>query len=393
MTKITQNQTTTATPIAAQADTNAKQNNSLAKHCKLSWLHAWREIFCTRQQWHVTLLIWLVTLTLLCICSTRAFAANGALPYEEWLSILQQSLTGPVAFSVSLIGIVTCGATLILSGGEISHFMRSLIYIVLVMTLLVGANSLMHNFFQGSANTASIDYNQPQYQLHPEQSMTKPLPSSTDYFNHMHSKQEHSNFLDLESAHNNNNMMLAAATSSAASNTITTNYTSYEINSNNMHSVFEPLSTTNNENALYYESLFAPHFATSSAVVTIEMTTQDLMFLLNQVASSDIDPQLISSVTTNNAYDPLNSPYSQNDSSFTHCNAMDTISQAEQWQDLNRTARSFKHWHEYFNNAEHSQLKTPTQPHTQQLATRDYSTSKYDFNHKLNAWAYSSMIA
>lgn len=78
-------------------------------------------------------------------------SGNMALPYEGWLMTLQKSLTGPVAFSVALIGIVSCGATLILTGGEISRFMRSLIYIVLVMTLLVGANSLMTNFFNGAS--------------------------------------------------------------------------------------------------------------------------------------------------------------------------------------------------------------------------------------------------
>lgn len=109
--------TTMATATTATTAATASAT-SLAQHCKLSWQQAWKEIFCTRQQWRVTLLIWLVTLTLLCVCSTRVFAATGALPYEEWLSVLQQSLTGPVAFSVSLIGIVTCGATLILAAAR-----------------------------------------------------------------------------------------------------------------------------------------------------------------------------------------------------------------------------------------------------------------------------------
>lgn len=82
-----------------------------------------------------------------------ALASNtgaGVLPYESWLIRIQESLTGPVAFSVALIGIVTSGATLIFMGGEIGRFMRSLIYIVLVMTMLVGANSLMTQFFHGA---------------------------------------------------------------------------------------------------------------------------------------------------------------------------------------------------------------------------------------------------
>lgn len=79
--------------------------------------------------------------------------SGAALPYEVWLTALQKSATGPIAFTVSLLGIIGSGATLIFTGGEISRFMRSIIYIVLVMTLLLGANSLMTNFFNGAAIT------------------------------------------------------------------------------------------------------------------------------------------------------------------------------------------------------------------------------------------------
>lgn len=78
-------------------------------------------------------------------------SAGTALPYESWLSDFQKSLTGPVAFAISLIGIVVSGITLILGGGEIRGFARTMVYIVLVMTLLIGANSLMSNFFNGAA--------------------------------------------------------------------------------------------------------------------------------------------------------------------------------------------------------------------------------------------------
>ena len=56
-----------------------------------------------------------------------------------------------MAFAISLIGIVVSGITLILGGGEIRGFARTMVYIVLVMTLLIGANSLMSNFFNGAA--------------------------------------------------------------------------------------------------------------------------------------------------------------------------------------------------------------------------------------------------
>ena len=73
-------------------------------------------------------------------------AQGGGLPYEAWLTKLQQSLTGPVAYSLSIIGIVVAGGVLIF-GGELNAFVRTLIFVVLVMGLLVGAQNLMSTFF------------------------------------------------------------------------------------------------------------------------------------------------------------------------------------------------------------------------------------------------------
>lgn len=79
-----------------------------------------------------------------------AETAGGSLPYETWLQTLQTSFTGPVAFSVALLGIISSGATLIFAGNEIGRFVRTILYLVLVMTLLVGSNSLMTKFFNGA---------------------------------------------------------------------------------------------------------------------------------------------------------------------------------------------------------------------------------------------------
>ncbi len=75
-----------------------------------------------------------------------AIGAGGALPYEAWLTALRTSVTGPVAFAVSIIGIVVAGGVLIF-GGELNNFFRSLIFLVLVMALTVGAQNLMGTFF------------------------------------------------------------------------------------------------------------------------------------------------------------------------------------------------------------------------------------------------------
>lgn len=78
----------------------------------------------------------------------------GGLPYETWLVSLRNSVTGPVAFTLSIIGIVVAGGILIF-GGELNAFFRTLIFIVLVMALLIGAQNIMTNLFAGAVITSS----------------------------------------------------------------------------------------------------------------------------------------------------------------------------------------------------------------------------------------------
>lgn len=88
----------------------------------------------------------------------QAFAAEGtggSLPYEGWLTNLRNSVTGPVAFAISIIGIVVAGGVLIF-GGELNGFFRTLIFIVLVMALLVGAQNMMGTFFGRGAEIAAL---------------------------------------------------------------------------------------------------------------------------------------------------------------------------------------------------------------------------------------------
>ena len=128
----------------------------LASTAELSELK--RPATSSRMPWLLRLSLSCAVVMVLCLLGLYlqpAFAADTgtgtALPYESWLSDFQKSLTGPVAFAISLIGIVVSGISLILGGGEIRGFARTMVYIVLVMTLLIGANSLMSNFFNGAA--------------------------------------------------------------------------------------------------------------------------------------------------------------------------------------------------------------------------------------------------
>lgn len=92
-----------------------------------------------------TILLMLIILTSLLLFTPDAFASTGAgggLPYESWLTKVRNSVTGPVAFTVSIVGIVGAGALLIF-GGEINGFIKTLVFIVLVAALLVGAQNLL----------------------------------------------------------------------------------------------------------------------------------------------------------------------------------------------------------------------------------------------------------
>ena len=85
---------------------------------------------------------------------------GGGLPYESWLESLRQSVTGPVAFAVAIIGIVVAGAVLIF-GGELNGFFRTLVFIVLVMALIIGAQNMMSTFFGQGAEVAGAGVSDP----------------------------------------------------------------------------------------------------------------------------------------------------------------------------------------------------------------------------------------
>ena len=109
-----------------------------------------------------SLMLWLALAlfaALLLAMSPQAHASagtGGSLPYETWLTQLQSSVTGPVAFALSIIGIVIAGGILIF-GGDLNGFFRTLIFIVLVMALLVGAQNMMSTFFGKGAVLAAAD--------------------------------------------------------------------------------------------------------------------------------------------------------------------------------------------------------------------------------------------
>jgi type IV secretion system protein VirB2 len=68
------------------------------------------------------------------------------MPWESPLRTIAASLTGPVAFSVSIIGIFATGATL-LWGGEMNEFARRAALMGLVVAVIVFATNIMSSAF------------------------------------------------------------------------------------------------------------------------------------------------------------------------------------------------------------------------------------------------------
>jgi len=104
------------------------------------------------------LAVLLLVLVVCLVTSPDALAGpgtGGKLPYESWLNAVRASATGPVAYAFGIIGIVVAGGILIF-GGDLNGFFRSMLVVVLVMALLVTANTIMTDLFETSAEIAAL---------------------------------------------------------------------------------------------------------------------------------------------------------------------------------------------------------------------------------------------
>jgi type IV secretory pathway VirB2 component (pilin) len=92
----------------------------------------------------------MLALALAFMAMPNAFAAavGAALPWEAPLLNVAQSLTGPVALSVSLIALMVAGGTLVF-GGELSEFARRSSVAVLAIAFLVFGAGFMNVLFAG----------------------------------------------------------------------------------------------------------------------------------------------------------------------------------------------------------------------------------------------------
>jgi type IV secretion system protein VirB2 len=82
--------------------------------------------------------------------ASASTGGGSGLPWETPLQTLRNSITGPVAYTISLLGVVVAGAALVF-GGEINDFVRRMIMLVLVISLIIFAANFLSTLFNTGA--------------------------------------------------------------------------------------------------------------------------------------------------------------------------------------------------------------------------------------------------
>ncbi len=104
--------------------------------------------------------LFLAVLFLLAPEAHASAGAGGGLPYEGWLEKVVSSISGPVAFSISMAALIGAGSALIFGGTEMNGFLKTLLYLVLVLALIVAARSALSSI-TGTGATIAMAVEQP----------------------------------------------------------------------------------------------------------------------------------------------------------------------------------------------------------------------------------------
>ena len=106
-------------------------------------------------RWQRTLRVALM-LAFALAAGSGAFAAEAGnnLPWEGPLTTLVTSLTGPVAYAISVVAIVALGATLAFAGGEMGETMKRLLHVGIAVCCVVFAAQVMTSFIGQAAEIA-----------------------------------------------------------------------------------------------------------------------------------------------------------------------------------------------------------------------------------------------
>ncbi|EHC7291043.1 TrbC/VirB2 family protein [Vibrio parahaemolyticus] len=96
-----------------------------------------------------------VSLSLLFPSLSYASGSSG-MPWEDPLSKIVDSVTGPIAFGVAVLGIVVAGLTLVF-GGQLDGFIQKIAILALVVSLIVLATNVLSSLFGVSSTLVAMN--------------------------------------------------------------------------------------------------------------------------------------------------------------------------------------------------------------------------------------------
>ena len=79
-----------------------------------------------------------------------AGAGGAGLPWEAPLTTLANSVSGPVAYGLSILGIVGVGGFLIFAGGMLGDLLRGVLFVVLVIAMVIASKNTLQAFGFGA---------------------------------------------------------------------------------------------------------------------------------------------------------------------------------------------------------------------------------------------------
>lgn len=82
-------------------------------------------------------------------------SSSSGMPWESPLSKVVDSITGPVAFGISTLGVVVAGMSLAF-GGQLDGFIQKLAILSLVIALIVFATNVLSSIFGVSGSLVAL---------------------------------------------------------------------------------------------------------------------------------------------------------------------------------------------------------------------------------------------
>ncbi len=95
-----------------------------------------------------------ISLSLLFPALSYASSSSG-MPWEDPLSKIVDSVTGPIAFGISVLGVVVAGLTLVF-GGQLDGFIQKIATLSLVIALIVLSVNVMSALFGVSSTLVAM---------------------------------------------------------------------------------------------------------------------------------------------------------------------------------------------------------------------------------------------